>query len=132
MATLGAAPPGEGSTARAAGAALSSSKKPAIRSCEATAVSDCAIVASAGETASRVAAVSVQLLAGVANVLLLAPIWLQLVHLLLADLLWVTLVLLVAALLDAEALPAREPYAPSAAPTMAAPIGMRSLPKGPG
>jgi cytochrome c oxidase assembly protein subunit 15 len=32
--------------------------------------------------------------AGIANVLLLAPIWLQLVHLLLADLLWITLVLL--------------------------------------
>ena len=38
----------------------------------------------------------VQMLAGGANVLLLAPVWLQLVHLLLADILWVLLVLLVA------------------------------------
>jgi len=78
------------------------------------------------------AGVSLQLLAGAVNVVLLAPVWLQLVHLLLADLVWVTLVLLVATLLDAEALPARETYDVSAAPTMAAPIGMRSLPKGPG
>ena len=33
------------------------------------------------------------------NVALLAPVWLQLVHLLLADLLWVALVLLAAATL---------------------------------
>jgi heme A synthase len=46
-----------------------------------------------------------QLAAGAVNVLLLAPVWLQLVHLLLADLLWVTLVLLVAAALDADARP---------------------------
>jgi heme A synthase len=36
----------------------------------------------------------IQLLAGALNVLLLAPIWLQLLHLLLADLLWISLVLL--------------------------------------
>jgi cytochrome c oxidase assembly protein subunit 15 len=35
-----------------------------------------------------------QLLAGLANIVLLAPIWLQQVHLLLADLVWVCLVLL--------------------------------------
>lgn len=37
--------------------------------------------------------VLLQLGAGTANVALLAPVWLQLVHLLLADLLWITLVL---------------------------------------
>jgi heme a synthase len=40
--------------------------------------------------------VVVQLSAGVINVFLLAPIWLQLVHLLLADAIWITLVLLAA------------------------------------
>ncbi len=38
----------------------------------------------------------VQLLAGLVNLLLLAPVWMQLVHLLLADLVWITLVLLAA------------------------------------
>jgi heme A synthase len=75
-----------------------------------------------------VAVVTLQLLAGAVNVVLLAPVWLQLVHLLLADVLWVTLVVLVAALLDAEALPGTERYGASVAPTMAAPIGTRSLP----
>jgi heme A synthase len=37
-----------------------------------------------------------QVLAGVANLLLLAPAWMQLIHLLLADLLWISLVLLCA------------------------------------
>lgn len=49
--------------------------------------------------------VFVQLGAGAVNVLLLAPIWLQLVHLLLADLLWIAFVLLGAealAAVDAE------------------------------
>lgn len=40
--------------------------------------------------------VFIQLGAGLLNAALLAPVWLQLVHLLLADLLWVALVLLVA------------------------------------
>jgi heme A synthase len=35
-----------------------------------------------------------QVLAGLTNVILLAPIWLQLVHLLLADGVWIALVLL--------------------------------------
>lgn len=48
---------------------------------------------------------ALQLAAGALNVLLLAPVWLQLVHLLLADVLWVTLVVLVVAMLDADALP---------------------------
>jgi heme A synthase len=38
-------------------------------------------------------AVFLQLAAGVINVLLLAPVWMQLVHLLLADLVWISLVL---------------------------------------
>lgn len=37
-----------------------------------------------------------QLVAGVTNLLLLVPVWMQLVHLLLADLLWIALVLLAA------------------------------------
>ena len=43
-----------------------------------------------------IALVAAQLVAGVINVLLLAPIWMQLVHLLLADLLWISLILLAA------------------------------------
>jgi heme A synthase len=42
-----------------------------------------------------------QLLAGLVNLVLLAPVWMQLVHLLLADLLWIVLVLLAAATLAA-------------------------------
>lgn len=44
--------------------------------------------------------VIVQLGAGLLNVALLAPIWLQIVHLLLADLLWLAMVLLTASALD--------------------------------
>jgi heme A synthase len=44
----------------------------------------------------------VQLVAGLVNVALLAPIWLQLVHLLLADLAWISLVLLAARYLTTE------------------------------
>lgn len=43
-----------------------------------------------------------QLLAGTINIVLLAPVWMQLVHLLLADLLWVALVLLAASALAVE------------------------------
>jgi heme A synthase len=43
---------------------------------------------------------AVQLGAGVLNLVLLAPVWMQLVHLLLADLLWISLVLLWAGLLS--------------------------------
>jgi heme A synthase len=46
------------------------------------------------------ALVVVQLLVGLVNVALLAPIWLQLVHLLLADLLWMALVVLMASALE--------------------------------
>jgi heme A synthase len=38
--------------------------------------------------------VAIQLLAGMINVFLLAPIWLQIIHLLLADLVWILLVIL--------------------------------------
>jgi cytochrome c oxidase assembly protein subunit 15 len=38
--------------------------------------------------------VLLQLLAGAANVGLRAPVWMQLVHLFLADMTWITLVLL--------------------------------------
>jgi heme A synthase len=51
-----------------------------------------------------IALVAVQLAAGMLNIWLLAPIWLQLVHLLLADLLWIALVLLAAEALEQSAL----------------------------
>jgi heme A synthase len=60
-----------------------------------------------------VALVLIQLLVGAFNVALLAPVWLQLVHLLLADFLWVALVLLTANALSAEA-PAGEAFEPAA------------------
>jgi heme A synthase len=56
-----------------------------------------------------VALIATQLVVGLVNVALLAPVWLQLVHLALADVLWVALVLLVAAALDAEAQAAQCP-----------------------
>jgi heme A synthase len=49
-----------------------------------------------------------QLAAGALNVVLLAPIWMQIVHLLLADAVWITLVLTAAAALADDA-PARAP-----------------------
>jgi len=51
---------------------------------------------------------SVQLMAGLVNVVLLAPVWLQLVHLLLADFVWMAVVSLCAAGLAADA-PRAEP-----------------------
>jgi heme A synthase len=50
-----------------------------------------------------IVAVGVQLVAGMANVLLAAPIWMQMVHLLVADLVWVTFVIFSAQLLRVEA-----------------------------
>jgi heme A synthase len=44
-----------------------------------------------------------QLVAGVTNMLLLAPVWMQLLHLFLADAVWITLVLLSASALSAPA-----------------------------
>ena len=38
----------------------------------------------------------VQLAAGMVNLILLAPVWMQIVHLLLADLVWLALILLAA------------------------------------
>jgi len=56
-----------------------------------------------GATAATAVAtlVVVQLGAGLLNVVLLAPVWLQIVHLALADTLWIALVVLVATSLDA-------------------------------
>ncbi len=59
--------------------------------------------------------VAVQLVAGFVNVLLLAPIWMQVVHLLLADSLWLALVIVAA-----EALAAPQQAAVSAASAAAA------------
>jgi heme A synthase len=44
----------------------------------------------------------IQLVAGVVNLVLLAPIWMQLVHLFLADMVWISLVLLTASVLAGE------------------------------
>jgi heme A synthase len=46
-----------------------------------------------------------QIAAGAANLLLLAPVWMQMVHLLLADLVWISLVLLCAGMLEDRSLP---------------------------
>lgn len=46
------------------------------------------------------ACLGAQLLAGAVNLLLLAPVWMQMVHLLLADLLWISLVVLCASIGD--------------------------------
>jgi heme A synthase len=43
-----------------------------------------------------------QLFAGLINVILLAPVWLQLVHLLLADAVWIGLILFAATSLGVE------------------------------
>ena len=43
------------------------------------------------------------------NLVLLAPIWMQLVHLLLADLLWIVLVLFTAAVLEKSPVQAAQP-----------------------
>lgn len=54
----------------------------------------------AGRLAHTVAWLAgIQLLAGAVNLILLAPVWMQLVHLLIADLLWIAFVLLGAAAL---------------------------------
>jgi heme A synthase len=45
----------------------------------------------------------IQLGAGMVNLILLAPVWMQLVHLLLADMVWISLVLLTASVLSVEA-----------------------------
>ena len=63
-----------------------------------------------------------QVLVGTANVLLLAPVWLQVVHLLLADLLWLAFVLLGASALAYLGLPPLpRPAANSLAPAAGSP-----------
>jgi heme A synthase len=71
----------------------------------------------------------VQLGAGAVNLLLMAPVWMQLVHLLLADLVWIVLVLLTAAALREEA-PAAAPVTRPRASTPAR--GPRAAPPRPG
>ena len=51
---------------------------------------------------------ALQMFGGLVNLLLLAPVWMQIVHLLVADLLWIAFVLLGARVL------AREPVAAGA------------------
>jgi len=62
---------------------------------------------SAKAASAVVSLVVAQLAAGILNVWLLAPVWMQLIHLLLADLLWIALVLFAAAALEPEAIPER-------------------------
>lgn len=59
----------------------------------------------------------VQLAAGALNVILLAPVWMQLVHLLLADLVWISLILLSASALSQQPAPLE---APESSPVYAA------------
>lgn len=59
--------------------------------------------------------VIVQLAAGVVNILLNVPVWMQLVHLLLADLMWIVVVLLGASAL-AEPVTAAQPATPALEP----------------
>jgi heme A synthase len=89
-----------------------------------------ALVLGAGRLAAGRGAVAAQLARGVAslallqvtlgvvNVFLLAPVWLQLVHLLVADVLWIALVLLGVTVLgtEAETVPAPAFGLPAAAP----------------
>ena len=65
-----------------------------------------------------------QVAAGALNVLLLAPVWLQIVHLLIADLLWIALVLLAAAALRRGAV---EVYSVSAVGPYIAGTGTSSI-----
>jgi heme A synthase len=59
--------------------------------------------ATARMSAVVMAIVGAQFILGIINVWLLAPIWMQLVHLFFADALWVALVLLAAAALGQDA-----------------------------
>ncbi|HHH27178.1 MAG TPA: heme A synthase [Polyangiaceae bacterium] len=61
-------------------------------------------------------AVIAQMAAGMANLVLLAPTWMQLVHLLLAQALWIALVLFLAVALAAEDHPAPESFADDVEP----------------
>lgn len=55
---------------------------------------------------SLLSLIALQVGAGALNLVLLAPIWMQLIHLLLADLTWIALILLCAATLEISAVPA--------------------------
>jgi heme A synthase len=57
--------------------------------------------------------VVIQLLAGATNVALMAPVWMQLLHLLLADLVWITLVLFAGHMLAQPAVSRHEQLAPT-------------------
>ncbi|MDX1437520.1 MAG: hypothetical protein R3335_11955, partial [Anaerolineales bacterium] len=50
--------------------------------------------------------VTLQMAMGALNILLLAPVWLQITHLLIADLIWIAMVLLSADLLAESKIPA--------------------------
>jgi heme A synthase len=66
------------------------------------------------------ALVFTQILAGTVNVLFLAPVWMQVIHLLLADLLWIFFVRMGASALAAAGRDAEE--APAGAPVAAGPV----------
>jgi heme A synthase len=66
------------------------------------------------------ALVFTQILAGTVNVLFLAPVWMQVIHLLLADLLWIAFVRMGASALAAAGREAEE--APAGAPVAAGPV----------
>jgi len=75
--------------------------------------------------------VFLQILAGLLNVGLLAPVWLQVVHLLLADLLWIAFLLLGATVLAAahsKAPPRPLPISKERAPVAASPLARVSAP----
>jgi heme A synthase len=57
-----------------------------------------------------IALVVLQVFCGFANLLLLAPVWLQIVHLLLADSLWIALVLLASAACEPVTVSAATPF----------------------
>jgi cytochrome c oxidase assembly protein subunit 15 len=58
---------------------------------------------------TTIALVGIEIAAGMLNLLLLAPIWMQLVHLLIADLLWIVLVLFTAAVLEKSPVRSAQP-----------------------
>ena len=60
--------------------------------------------------------VALQVLAGTVNVFLLAPIWMQMVHLLLADLVWIALIVHCASTMQAPPIPADLPIDAMAPP----------------
>jgi len=52
----------------------------------------------------------IQIIAGLVNLYLLAPVWMQVVHLFLADVVWIVLILLSATILDYPELQSQEEY----------------------